>query len=84
MQTRKGLLRIYHLTDNLSTEILSRIVQYCIELNQDLISGMLILTDPLFLCAATSSIKSLKTNSVSIRAAINRHREAIWQATATF
>ena len=50
MQRRKGLLRICHLTDNLSTEKLSKIVQYCIELNQeDLISGMLILMDPLVL-----------------------------------
>lgn len=50
MQRRKGLLRIYHLTDNLSTEKLSKIVQYCIELNwENLISGMLILIDPLVL-----------------------------------
>lgn len=50
MQMRKVLLRIYHLTDNLSTEKLSKIVQYCIELNQEnLISGMLILIDPLVL-----------------------------------
>ena len=50
MQKRKELLRICHLTDNLSTEKLSKIVQYCIELNQeDLISGMLILMDPLVL-----------------------------------